>query len=356
MRGPNRIGAIEPGCGFDGARDDLVGGVVPAESVDRDASRHGCLATGAGARSGLTSRPRYVLHVGQTRWDCFGEPHCSHVETRGAAMPCCARRLSRRDLEVFRFGTAMSGRRVYLSFRGGPMVPPRRPPQRRSRSSHAWPTGRRQSQPPAQAGSAIGHVRAERLERRPTRIGRRHFVLVRLEVQVLPADGAETRAIGAAEDLVRDVESDEVTHPGADVEVAVDEVLRPQLLVPPGSTAWYSRASTRRSTPAGARQRMHGPSSRIENASRNTSPLTARWTTSSAGTSPGVGDVRLTAERQRLDRHRERLTVLLAGSKSKRAEREAGHPARVAPSGAGTRTPACGSHSSGRGQEQVKLP
>jgi hypothetical protein len=44
----------------------------------------------------------------------LGEPHCSHVETRGAAMPCWARRLSRRDLEVFRFGTAMSGRAVYL--------------------------------------------------------------------------------------------------------------------------------------------------------------------------------------------------------------------------------------------------
>src|SRR4051812_11737111 len=28
-------------------------------------------------------------------------------------MPCCARRLSRRALDVFRFGTAMSGRAVY---------------------------------------------------------------------------------------------------------------------------------------------------------------------------------------------------------------------------------------------------
>ncbi len=65
---------------------------------------------GAGARSGETSRPRYVLQVGQTRCDCFGDPHCSHVDTRGAEMACCARRLSRRDLEVFRFGTAMSGR------------------------------------------------------------------------------------------------------------------------------------------------------------------------------------------------------------------------------------------------------
>jgi hypothetical protein len=40
----------------------------------------------------------------------LGDPHCSQVETRGAEMACCARRLSRRDLEVLRFGTAMSGR------------------------------------------------------------------------------------------------------------------------------------------------------------------------------------------------------------------------------------------------------
>jgi hypothetical protein len=50
------------------------------------------------------------LHDGQTLCDCFGEPQFSQVETSGAEIPCWARRLSRRDLEVFRFGTAMSGR------------------------------------------------------------------------------------------------------------------------------------------------------------------------------------------------------------------------------------------------------
>jgi len=84
--------------------------VVAAEGVDRDPNRHVPSRYGAGARSGATSRPRYVLHVGQARCDCFGEPQFSQVETRGAEIPCCARRLSRRDLEVFRFGTAMSGR------------------------------------------------------------------------------------------------------------------------------------------------------------------------------------------------------------------------------------------------------
>jgi hypothetical protein len=50
--------------------------------------------------------------VGQTRWDCFGAPQLSHVETLGAATPCWARRLSRRAFEVFRFGTAMGDRAV----------------------------------------------------------------------------------------------------------------------------------------------------------------------------------------------------------------------------------------------------
>jgi hypothetical protein len=83
--------------------------VIAAQGVDRDADRHGSAPLyGAGARSGLTSRPRYVLQVGQARCDCFGEPQFSHVETRGAPTACCARRLSRRDFEVLRFGTAIS--------------------------------------------------------------------------------------------------------------------------------------------------------------------------------------------------------------------------------------------------------
>jgi ATP-dependent phosphoenolpyruvate carboxykinase len=48
------------------------------------------------------------LHVGQTWCACFGEPQFSQVETRGASIPCWARRLSRRDFDVFLFGTAMS--------------------------------------------------------------------------------------------------------------------------------------------------------------------------------------------------------------------------------------------------------
>jgi hypothetical protein len=60
-------------------------------------------------RIGSTSRPLYVLQFGQTRWGSFGCLQVGHTWTRGIESPCCARRLSRLALDVFRFGTAMSG-------------------------------------------------------------------------------------------------------------------------------------------------------------------------------------------------------------------------------------------------------
>ena len=63
--------------------------------------------------SGSTSRPLYVLQLGQTRWVRFGCLHVGQSWTRGTEIPCCARRLSRLDLDVFRFGTAMSGWALY---------------------------------------------------------------------------------------------------------------------------------------------------------------------------------------------------------------------------------------------------
>ena len=62
---------------------------------------------GARSWSGSTSRPLYVPQVGQTRCGRFGELHCGQRFTRGASIECVARRLSRRDLDVFFFGTAM---------------------------------------------------------------------------------------------------------------------------------------------------------------------------------------------------------------------------------------------------------
>jgi hypothetical protein len=50
-----------------------------------------------------------VPQVGQTRCGRFGWPHVGQTFTFGALIACVARRLSRRDFEVFRFGTAMTG-------------------------------------------------------------------------------------------------------------------------------------------------------------------------------------------------------------------------------------------------------
>jgi GNAT superfamily N-acetyltransferase len=63
---------------------------------------------GAWTRSGSTSRPLYVPQVGQTRCGRFGWPHVGQTLTFGALIACVARRLSRRDFEVFRFGTAIA--------------------------------------------------------------------------------------------------------------------------------------------------------------------------------------------------------------------------------------------------------
>ena len=56
------------------------------------------------------------LAVGARGAGHFGCLQVEHTWTRGAAIPCWARRLSRLDAEVFRFGTAMSGCGVYRRF------------------------------------------------------------------------------------------------------------------------------------------------------------------------------------------------------------------------------------------------
>jgi ribosomal protein S18 acetylase RimI-like enzyme len=65
-------------------------------------------AYGASRRSGSTSRPLYVPQVPQTRCGRFGCPHWGQTFTTAALIACVARRLSRRDFEVFRLGTAIS--------------------------------------------------------------------------------------------------------------------------------------------------------------------------------------------------------------------------------------------------------
>jgi hypothetical protein len=60
-------------------------------------------------RIGSTSRPLYVLQFGHTRCGRRGCLHVGQSWTRGTVIPWVARRLSRLDFDVFRFGTAMSG-------------------------------------------------------------------------------------------------------------------------------------------------------------------------------------------------------------------------------------------------------
>jgi hypothetical protein len=51
-----------------------------------------------------------VPQVGQTRCGRFGCPHRGQTFTFGALIACVARRLSRRALDVFLFGTAICDR------------------------------------------------------------------------------------------------------------------------------------------------------------------------------------------------------------------------------------------------------
>ena len=95
------------GCGLERARDfPRARGPRPARR-----RRRGSCSQGAEVRSGSISRPAYVLQFGHIRCGCFGRPHCGHEFTRGASILCVARRLSRRDFDVFFLGTAI-GRRV----------------------------------------------------------------------------------------------------------------------------------------------------------------------------------------------------------------------------------------------------
>ncbi len=55
-------------------------------------------------------------------------------------------------------------------------------------------------------------------------------MLVRLEVEVLPANGTEPGTVGTAEDFVRQRKRDRVVSPGGEVEPVVLEVLRPLLV------------------------------------------------------------------------------------------------------------------------------
>ena len=113
-------------------------------------------------------------------------------------------------------------------------------------------------------------------------------MVVRLVVQVLAADRAETGAVGAAEDLVRQLERERVARPGGEVELVVLDVGRPQLFVL-GIVRVVFPAEIGRSSTASSRQRKQGPCRRTWKASSKTVPVDARVIVSSAGTFSGTG-------------------------------------------------------------------
>ena len=67
-------------------------------------------------------------------------------------------------------------------------------------------------------------------ERGPARVDRLLDVLVRLDVEILAADGTEPGAVGVVEDLLGQREHDFVARPRREVELVVVDVLRPLLL------------------------------------------------------------------------------------------------------------------------------
>src|SRR5919201_3935302 len=83
-------------------------------------------------------------------------------------------------------------------------------------------------QPLADRDSASRHVCLEQVaqlrERGPAGVGLRLAVVVRLLVQILAADRAEARAVGPAQDIVRQREADQVPRPGGQVEPVLVEI------------------------------------------------------------------------------------------------------------------------------------
>ena len=171
--------------------------------------------------------------------------------------------------------------------------------------------------------SSAAAVAAQRLERGPARVDGRLVVLVRLDVEVLPADRAQAGTVGAAEDLVGEAQPDQVARPRVEVEVALDDVLGAQLVV---------RAGVRRLVLAGLDvdampRRLRGtactaPPPSPRSARRKTSPVDARWTTSSAGISSADSAYSWPPSENGSTDEPDGLAMLLAGSEPQPAKRE----------------------------------
>ena len=120
------------------------------------------------------------------------------------------------------------------------------------------------AEPAAMTEARAPHVAcdpvSEPFERGPARIGVALEVLVRLDVQVLPADRAEPGAVRPAEDLVRELERDRVARPRAELEVVAHDVVGVELVRDAERRDRGTRArATALSSSAKPRQRMHAP-------------------------------------------------------------------------------------------------
>ena len=179
--------------------------------------------------------------------------------------------------------------------------------------------------------SAVRRVGPERLERRPAGIDRLLGVLVRLDVQVLAADRAETGAVGAAQDLVGERERYLVPRPRAGVELPVGDVLAAQLLVGAGVGRVVFLCvdldrEARRSEAPHTRPFEPGRERQAEDVAGRGSlddQLGRRFGRHCV--------VRLTPEDERVEHEPERLVVLLTGAETKASDRETRHGTRVAP-------------------------
>ena len=126
-------------------------------------------------------------------------------------------------------------------------------------------------------------------QRRPARVGLRLAVVVRLVVQVLAADRAETGAVGRGRGSCPAAPARARRAPRRRGRACRPRRRASAALRPRGSFAWYSRAEIGRSSTASSRQRKQGPCRRTWNASSKTVPVDARVIVSSAGTFSGTG-------------------------------------------------------------------
>src|SRR5688500_22568 len=91
--------------------------------------------------------------------------------------------------------------------------------------------GARHPRRPRRAPADALELLAELLERSPAGVDSLLVVLVRLEVEIAAADGAQSGALVATEDLLGQCEREGVARPGGEIDLIIVDVRRAQLFV-----------------------------------------------------------------------------------------------------------------------------